>query len=330
LNQLNPKIALPIGDPSGIGPEIVLKTLADKSPNTAQANCTLIGDWIALEAHARAAKIDLKRLSSSHIMITGSIYEYVEPSTKLNESFIIGNTTPDCGRACFQYAEIAISGAIAGKFEGIAAAPHTELSINQAGIKFSGYPNLLASMIGGEHPISLLMIGGHLAVIHVTLHQSLASAIKAITIDRVLQTIRTAFQFFKTLENDPKIAVCGLNPHAGEDGLFGNEDIDLILPAIQRACSENMNVLGPVSPDSTFHRTDLDCIVAMYHDQGHIPVKTIAPRSSIALSIGSNILFGTVAHGSALDISGQGQADHSAFDRLLTEIITKSHLNSHQ
>lgn len=320
-----PVIALPLGDPAGIGPEIVLKTLLDPRVQEEPVDWCVIGDQHVIQKAAQ-------RLGQPIHCEGGTLQglpvscRYHAPEYQMPDPIVFGHTSPEAGRLCYQSAEIAVQGVLAGDFDAVAAAPHTEASVNAAGIPFTGYPSLLARLCPDAGPIQLLMMGGHLAVIHVTLHQSLASAVAAITTARVVATIQSAYQFFRQLTPEPKIAVCGLNPHAGEGGLFGSEDQEIIAPAVISSQQQGIDVVGPISPDALFYRQEFDCIVAMYHDQGHIPVKTIAPRSSIALSIGSDVLFGTVAHGSALDIAGQGVADASAYTRLALEMARAAQL----
>lgn len=315
---MRPHIALPMGDPAGIGPEVVLKALASPETQALDAHFTVIGDRLAIDA-VSSSQLALRWESATEFSLDGYRVTWMAPSNPLS-ALILGQSSAETGRVCYAYAELAVDGVINGRFDAIAAAPHTEASVNAAGIPFSGYPSLLARKVVSKRPIQLLLIGGHLAVIHVTLHQSLASAITALTTQKILDAISLANQFYQQITESPRLAVCGLNPHAGEGGLFGSEDMEIIAPAVKQAQSMGIDVIGPISPDCLFHRQDFECIVAMYHDQGHIPVKTIAPRSSIALSIGSDVLFGTVAHGSALDIAGCNCADPAAFSRLVTEI----------
>ncbi|MGA1206852.1 MAG: PdxA family dehydrogenase, partial [Litorivicinaceae bacterium] len=310
-----PRIALPMGDPAGVGPEIVLKALLDPTVQAQPVEWCVIGDPAVITATGRL--LDRQICCDGDALQGLGFNCHVQcPEYQVPVPIVFGQTTSEAGRLCYHSAELAVQGVLAGDFDAVAAAPHTEASVNAAGIPFTGYPSLLARLCPDAGPIQLLMMGGHLAVIHVTLHQSLASAVAAITPARVIATIEVADRFFKQLTPSPRIAVCGLNPHAGEGGLFGTEDQEIIAPAVIKCQEQGVDVVGPISPDALFYRQDFDCIVAMYHDQGHIPVKTIAPRSSIALSIGADVLFGTVAHGSALDIAGQGVADASAYTRL--------------
>ena len=313
------RIAIPIGDPSGIGPEIVLKTVAglDRKP---EIYLTIIGHVSALQSQAEACDLSFSHQNGNRYLIDEYPVSVVDHFDPLETPLEFGKVSAEYGAACYSYAVTAVELLKANEIDAVTAAPHTEYSVNAAGIEFSGYPSLLEKLTDSVGKVKLLLMGGHLAVMHVTLHQSLVSAIQSITIDTVLQTIENASTFFKMVGRNPKIGVCGINPHAGENGLFGNEDKEVVEPAIITGREKGFNLEGPLSPDAIFHRQDLDCIIAMYHDQGHIPVKTIAPRSSIAISTGTPYLFGTVAHGSAHDIAGRNSADPGAFQFLLNTL----------
>jgi len=314
------RIAIPIGDPSGIGPEIVLKTVAGIDKKS-EIDLTIIGHVSAIASQAEACDISFSHRNGNSYLIGEYPVNVIDNFDALKTPLEFGKVSAEYGAACYSYAVTAVELLKANEIDAVTAAPHTEYSVNAAGIEFSGYPSLLEKLTDSVGKVKLLLMGGHLAVMHVTLHQSLVSAIQSLTGDAVLQTIDNVSAFFKMVGRTPKIGVCGINPHAGENGLFGNEDNEIIGPAIKTGREKGLNLEGPLSPDAVFHRQDLDCIIAMYHDQGHIPVKTIAPRSSIAISTGTPYLFGTVAHGSAHDIAGRNSADPSAFQFLLTTLI---------
>jgi 4-hydroxythreonine-4-phosphate dehydrogenase len=186
--------------------------------------------------------------------------------------------------------------------------------VNAAGIAFRGYPGLLAGILGvPEDSIFLLLTGGGLRILHVTLHERLADALARLTAERVEAAGRTLVDALRALGIErPRIGLFGINPHAGENGLFGDDDRSIVDPAAVRLKAAGMDVEGPLGADLFLARRDLDGYVAMYHDQGHIPVKMLAPRSAIALSVGGGIVFSSVGHGSAFDIAGRGIADPAA------------------
>ena len=183
-----------------------------------------------------------------------------------------------------------------------------------AGIAFDGHPSFVARETGtDENDVFMMLCFGDTKIAHATLHQSVRQAIAAITRERVSRVIKATDRALQRLGIEaPKICVSGLNPHAGEGGLFGREEIEIIKPAIDAAAADGLNVTGPFGADTMFHRTGVDAFVVMLHDQGHIAAKLLARNAAAALTIGTPILFSSVAHGSAHDIAGKGIADASA------------------
>jgi 4-hydroxythreonine-4-phosphate dehydrogenase len=206
-----------------------------------------------------------------------------------------------------------------GHTSSIVACPHSETNVNAAGIPFTGYPGLLARLSGiPEENVFLMLVGGGLRIVHVTLHERLHTALARITPELVERTARTADTALRQLNvKHPRIGVFGINPHAGEGGLFGDDDERITVPAVKRLQVAGLDVEGPVGADVMLGRRDCDAFVAMYHDQGHIPVKLIAGRNSAAMSIGAGMLFSSVGHGSAFDIAGRGVAEPDAVLRSL-------------
>jgi len=201
-----------------------------------------------------------------------------------------------------------------GHAAAIVACPHSETSVNAAGIPFSGYPSLLARLMNvPEDEVFLMLVGGGLLIVHVTLHERLHTALGRITSELIERATRTADAALRKLKiEQPRIGLFGINPHAGEGGLFGDDDERITVPAAKRLQALGLNVEGPTGADLMLGRCDFDAFVAMYHDQGHIPVKLLAGRNSAALSIGSGLLFSSVGHGSAFDIAGRGIAKPEA------------------
>ncbi|MGA7489319.1 MAG: 4-hydroxythreonine-4-phosphate dehydrogenase PdxA, partial [Xanthobacteraceae bacterium] len=187
-------------------------------------------------------------------------------------------------------------------------------SIALAGIAFDGYPSFVAHATGtDENDVYLMLCFGDMKIVHATLHRSVRNALAMITRDRVARVIRAAARALERLGTTaPKIAVGGLNPHAGEGGLFGREEIEIIRPAIDIAAAEGIDATGPFGADVMFHMQGFDAFVVMLHDQGHIAAKLLARNAVAALTIGTPILFSSVAHGSAHDIAGRGLASPRA------------------
>ena len=225
----------------------------------------------------------------------------------------------DAGRATVDYVAAAIRLVNEGHASAIVACPHSETNVNAAGIPFSGYPGLMARLTGTpEDHVFLMLVGGGMRIVHVTLHERIHTALARITPELVERAARTADAALRQLNIDnPRIGLLGINPHAGENGLFGDDDDRITVPAAKRLQAAGLNVEGPVGADLMLGGRDFDAFVAMYHDQGHIPVKLIAGRNSAAMSIGAGVLFASVGHGSAFDIAGKGVAEPDAVLRSL-------------
>jgi 4-hydroxythreonine-4-phosphate dehydrogenase len=233
------------------------------------------------------------------------------------------------GRAALDSAAVAIRGALDGTYDAVVAAPHTEAAIHAAGVQFDGYPSFVARIAGLAPEDGLLMLcfgwqGREMRIAHVTLHASVTAALRLITSERIVRTLVSVSQVLERIGIDrPGIALGGLNPHAGEGGLFGDEEARILTPAIEAARRAGLDVDGPFGADTLLQRERYDAYVVMLHDQGHIPAKLLAPNGAAALTIGTPVLFSSVAHGSALDIAGQGRADPRAMVEAITRLVTR-------
>jgi len=303
---LKPRVAIATGDPAGIGPEISLKAARDPRVRE-MCEPVVFGDRKVLAMHGSLDGV--------------AIHEVKQSKPK------IGTIAPEHGRAALASAEAAIRAALAGKFDAVVAAPHTETAIHAAGIEFDGYPSFVARTAGLAPEDGILMLcfahgEREVRIAHVTLHASVARALSLITKDRVLKTLRAVDTALKKMGIDqPRIAVSGVNPHAGESGAFGREEIDIVDPAVQAARSEGIEVGGPIGADTLIQRAGYDAYVVMLHDQGHVAAKLLAPQRVAGLTIGTPVLFSSVAHGSALDIAGQGRAEHAAMREAITRLV---------
>jgi len=295
------KIAIPVGDPAGIGPEIALKAALDPAVRTA-CEPLIVGDPALLERHAKACGLDASRLD---------ILPCPQPETA---SLPFGVVSPISGRASIAFCAAAVKAAMAGEVDAVVAAPQHETSIAQAGIKFDGHPSFVARQTGAdENGVYMMLCFGDTRIAHCTLHRSVREAIVLITRENVARTIRATDVALQRLGvGNAKIAVSGLNPHAGEGGLFGQEEGEIIKPAMDQVSSEGVSVAGPFGADTMFHMPGFDAFVVMLHDQGHIATKLLAQNAAAALTIGTPILFASVAHGTGHDIAGQGIANPAA------------------
>ncbi|HEX9464920.1 MAG TPA: 4-hydroxythreonine-4-phosphate dehydrogenase PdxA [Alphaproteobacteria bacterium] len=311
-----PRIAIATGDPAGIGPEVALKAALDPRV-LAVCQPLLVGDRGVLELHARACGLSPRILAFDRIEAAlwddRSVCLLERQQLKPGE-LKLGQIDAAHGRAALDSAATAIKAAMSGNVHAVVGAPHTEKAIALAGIPFDGYPSFVARTTGVDPDNAVLMIcWKSTRIAHVTLHVSLRRAIELITRERVCHVIETTDEALRKLGiAAPRIAVSGLNPHASEDGLFGSEEKDIIAPAVAIARARHIDAEGPFGADTMFTRPGYDAFVVMVHDQGHIMAKTHAPAGSAALTIGTPVLFSSVAHGSALDIAGQNKAQPDA------------------
>ena len=300
------RVAIATGDPAGIGPEISLKAARDPSV-LAICEPVLFGDRAVLAMHGATDGVQISDVKQKRPRI--------------------GTVAPEHGRAALAAAEAAIRGALGGEFEAVIGAPHTETAIHAAGIAFDGYPSFVARVCGLPADDAVLMLcfqheGREVRIAHVTLHTSVARALGMITRERVVHTLRAVNAALVKLGiAEPRIAVGGVNPHAGESGAFGREEIELVDPAIQEARQGGLTVDGPIGADTLIQRKGYDAYVVMLHDQGHVAAKLLAPQRVAALTIGTPVLFSSVAHGSALDIAGQGKANPDAMVEAITRLV---------
>ncbi|MBZ5876246.1 PdxA family dehydrogenase [Chromohalobacter israelensis] len=322
---MRPTIAVPIGDPAGIGPEIVLRAITG-SEVTERLDLVIIGEVEVLRRHAKACGLSVAISSEAIRFPDGRQISLKTVSSLGDQPWEFGQVSAATGRACRDYAISAIALVQEGAASAVVAAPHTEAAVNQAGYHFRGYPSLVAEMTGTpEHLVFLMLLSPVYRVVNVTLHEPLIEAAKKIDENLVLAAIRAAQEGLGQLGiKQPRIGVCGLNPHAGEGGLMGTEDIAIIVPAISRAVAEEINVEGPISADALFAERSHDVYLAMYHDQGHIPVKVASPLAATAITIGTPVPFGSVAHGSALDIAGTGRATPRALIQALLNLVIET------
>jgi 4-hydroxythreonine-4-phosphate dehydrogenase/1,2-dihydroxy-3,5-cyclohexadiene-1,4-dicarboxylate dehydrogenase len=304
------RIAITTGDPNGIGPELVLKALAALSP-ARRTDGTLAVFGPAQVLHDTAAAIGLSSvLSGVPLHDVGGL----PPGAHRP-----GQVCAEAGASTVAAAGAAIAAVQAGRFDAVVAAPHHETAIHQAGIPFSGYASLVERVCGlPPDSVFVLLVGGGLRIVHATLHESVAHALARLTPSLVERAARAGAMACTRLGVPaPRIALFGLNPHASEGGLFGDDDARVTQPAAERLRAEGLAVDGPTGGDVLLATRAHDLYVAMFHDQGHIPIKLLAPQAASALSVGGDVLVASVAHGSAMDIAGRNLARPDALLRSL-------------
>ena len=313
------RIAITMGDPAGIGSEVVVKALTQKS---VYEKCipVVIGDYEALWDAIRFSGLNLSLnevQAPEEAVGTLGVVDYLKPNSwNYKENSVL------CGEASFQYVIYAIQLAKEGKVAAVITAPISKESINMAGHHYSGHTEIFAEYTGTKD-FAMLLASDNLRVIHVTTHCALIEACRLIRKERVLKVIELANKACKMLGiENPKIGVAGLNPHCSENGLFGTEEASEIIPAVQMAQSQGIDVKGPESPDTVFVKCKagiFDIVVAMYHDQGHIPLKLngfqwnaaenkYSSVKGINTTIGLPIIRVSVDHGTAFGKAGEGRA----------------------
>ncbi|MDP6952170.1 MAG: 4-hydroxythreonine-4-phosphate dehydrogenase PdxA [Alphaproteobacteria bacterium] len=299
-------LGITMGDPSGVGPEIICRALA-ALPAELRAGIVVIGDPDIL---ARANDITGAAVRFGD----GDGVRIIAVDTPEKDTIRDGEISPGGGHAAYGYVVKAVEMAKADEISVIITAPLNKAALHRAGHKYDGHTGLIQHLCGAPSSF-MLLYSEALSCIHVSTHVSLAEAIARTRKERVLETIRAGNAHFRRLGVEkPRIACAGLNPHCGEGGLFGDEDTREIVPAIEAAQAEGIAVSGPYPPDTVFfraHRGEFDLVVANYHDQGHIPTKLIAFETTVNVSLGLPVQRASVDHGTAFDIAWTGKADHT-------------------
>ncbi|GGJ99122.1 4-hydroxythreonine-4-phosphate dehydrogenase [Lentibacillus kapialis] len=321
-----PIVGITMGDASGVGPEIIVKSLQSKHVYE-QSHPIVIGDAKILKRAAEllSTELTIKEVDGYSDFTTrfGEIACY--DLDLLPEDLPFGQVSSEAGNAAFEYLRTAIELANNGRIDAICTAPLNKEALHKGGHIYPGHTEILAELTGTKD-FSMMLSSPKLKVIHVTTHVGLIDAINMIRPERVHEVIRLAHE---TLTNagvsHPKIGVCGINPHAGENGLFGyGEEEEKIIPAIGRATEEGINVEGPLPADTLFFRAqrgDFDIVAAMYHDQGHGPIKVLGLEAGVNITVGLPIIRTSVDHGTAFDIAGTGIADERSMLEALRQAI---------
>jgi 4-hydroxythreonine-4-phosphate dehydrogenase len=318
-------IAITIGDVAGIGPEIIAKTFAQEPALT--QGCFVVGE---LEALRRGTAIAAGGQPPLAIAVIEDLSELAQvpprciPLWPVGAPFAklppLGEVSADAGRLAADAVLWAAQAALRGDIAALVTAPLHKEALAAAGVPFPGHTELLqaqAALHAGvaveQMPVRMMLANDELRTVLVSIHVALRAALDAVTFDNVLQTLRiTDAALARALGRRPRIAVAGLNPHAGEGGLFGREEIEVIVPAMQAGEREGLDLHGPFAPDTVFMRArrgEFDVVVAMYHDQGLIPVKYLGVEKGVNVTLGLPLVRTSPDHGTAFDIAGRGSAD---------------------
>ncbi|MDI1237893.1 MAG: 4-hydroxythreonine-4-phosphate dehydrogenase PdxA [Polaromonas sp.] len=332
----NRPLAITMGDPAGIGPEIIAKAFRDAPAEL--AGCVVVGDVASLRRAAQLVGGGAARASPVAQLDAASHWQDVPPrcipvlqKCELPAPVAFGKISALAGKAAADCIVWAARATLAGECAAMVTAPIHKEALAAAGTAFARFPGhteLLqaeaAAFLGKDVsalPVRMMLANDELKTVLVSIHLSLREAIAAVTFDNVLQTLRITHQAVRSASGGrARIAVAGLNPHAGEGGLFGREELDIIAPAIARAREEGLDVSGPFAPDTVFMRArapadrdgEFDVVVAMYHDQGLIPVKYLGVEQGVNVTLGLPLVRTSPDHGTAFDIAGTGRADPSS------------------
>jgi len=317
MGSSKPTIGLTMGDPAGVGPEVVLRALASKQVHEL---CRLVvfGDLIILQRCAEQMGVALPLAEVIHPQQMGTLATSAQGPWIVDlravemSDFHVAKVQAACGRASYDYIQAAIDAALAKHIDTVTTAPINKEALRAGGINFPGHTEMFAARAAAAR-WCMMQYSPEITCSFVTVHCGYADVPALLSRRAVLDVIElTAEALRKIRGKEPKLVVCGLNPHAGEHGLFGNqEEEQFIIPAINAALSQGIDVEGPLPPDTAFlpwKRTATDAYVCMYHDQGHIPVKALAFDSAVNTTLGLDIIRTSVDHGTAFDIAWQGTA----------------------
>ncbi|HEY6751944.1 MAG TPA: 4-hydroxythreonine-4-phosphate dehydrogenase PdxA [Rubrobacteraceae bacterium] len=309
-------VAVTLGDPAGIGPEIIAKTFAEEGLHD-ENKAFVVGDAGILR---RAVDLMGLPLGVNEVeKLEEALFEPVSVDVlqvgELPGDLPFGELDARAGAAAFEYVRRATELALAGNVGAVATAPLNKEAMHMGGYEYPGHTEILAELTGTKD-FAMMLQTEELRVIHVSTHVSLREAIDRVSKERVLTVIHLARDALSKIGiEEPKIAAAGLNPHAGENGLFGDEEAERIAPAVAEAREEGIDASGPHPPDTVFARArkgEFDMVVVQYHDQGHIPIKLMGFEGGVNVTVGLPFFRTSVDHGTAFDIAGTGRADHSS------------------
>lgn len=310
LNVTKPLIAVPIGDPAGVGPEIVAKAVADEQVQKA-ARVIVVGDRAVME---NAIKITGVALEIFVVKGPGQgryergILNLIDLANIDMERFAFGKVSAMCGQAAFDYIAKTIELAMAGEADAVATTPINKEALKAAAVPYIGHTEIFGALTGTPDPLTMFEVRG-MRVFFLSRHVSLRQACDLITKERIVDYVVRCTKMLRKLGvNEGTMAIAGLNPHSGEHGLFGTEEGDFIVPAVEELKGMGYNVEGPIGADSVFHlalKGRYNSVLSLYHDQGHIATKTLDFERTISITGGMPILRTSVDHGTAFDIAGK-------------------------
>lgn len=310
---MKPLIAIPMGDPAGIGPEIVVKALVNEEVLKA-ADCIVVGDRKIIENTIEFTNTDLKVNVISHPKdgnYEKGILNLIDLDNVDMKEFQIGQVSGMCGKAAYEYIEKSIELANQKEVAAVSTTPINKESLKAGNINFIGHTEIFGALTGTKDPLTMFEVHG-MRVFFLTRHVSLRQACDLVTKDRIKDYVKRCKEVLEKLGvTEGTMAIAGLNPHSGEHGLFGDEEVKHVTPAVEELKAEGYDVEGPIGADSVFHlalKGRYNSVLSLYHDQGHIATKTLDFERTIAITGGMPILRTSVDHGTAMDIAGKGIA----------------------
>ena len=305
-----PLIAVPIGDPAGVGPEIVVKALASDVVKDC-ANCIIIGDKGIIDKAIAITGSSLKVNVCSDVSgadFSDGVLNLIDLHNIDLSAFKYGVVQAMCGQAAFDYIKCSIELAMSGKADAVATHPINKEALHAANVPFIGHTEIFGALTNTPDPLTMFETNG-LRVFFLTRHLSLMQAIVSINKAKIIACVKECMAALKRLGvDDGTMAIAGLNPHSGEHGLFGWEEVNEITPAVEELKAQGYNVAGPIGADSVFHQAAIgryNSVLSLYHDQGHIATKTLDFERTISITNGMPILRTSVDHGTAFDIAGK-------------------------
>lgn len=324
-----PLIGITLGDPAGVGPEVTVKALSEEYVRE-WCRPVVLGDMGVVQDAVHRSGLDLPVEPVDRALESASapgVIPVLPESNLSEEDRVPGTPTPAGAHAAARYIETGAGMALDGRIQALVTAPISKEQLQLAGRPFPGHTDLLAHVAGGVKVV-MMLAGPTLRVVLVTIHVAYRDVPGLLTVEKIVETARITNDSLKRFFGipHPRLAAAGLNPHAGEGGLFGNEESTTILPAVEQARQEGIDLTGPYPPDTLFFRAangEFDAVVCMYHDQGLIPLKLLHFKDGVNITLGLPFIRVSVDHGTAFDIAGKGLADHTS---MLAAIKTASEM----
>ena len=326
-----PVIVVPMGDPAGVGPEIVIKTLADPSL-PAKARCIAVGD---VRVFQRALAFPSMPRPELHIisnpkegLYRPGVLNLINLPCISPKDYTIGKISAACGQAAYNCIAKAVMLAMSGQADAVSTPPINKEALRAAGLPYIGHTEIFGALTHTDDPLTIFEVHG-LRIFFLTRHMSLRQACDAITKERIIDYVKRSHAILRQLGvEDGCMAIAGLNPHCGEHGLFGNEESLAIIPAVMALQKLGYSVVGPIGSDSVFHQAlngKYSSVLSLYHDQGHIAAKTLDFYRTISITCGMPILRTSVDHGTAFDVAGQGIASSTSMQEAILVAVKYAH-----